>query len=123
VTRRLGILLALALAVPIVSASPTPAQAAAAVKITLSCYSNPEKTTITNNSASSITIKKVGSTYQPYSYEPITVNRSLAPGAKVTFQSGNAATRNVLTRNYIYNNNGLDGAKVVTSIGSFTKRC
>lgn len=121
--RRIALALALALAAPMLAGAPPSVGAAAAVKVTLSCYGNPEKTTIKNNSSASITVRKVGSTYQPYSYEPITVNKRLAPGAAVTYQTGHGAVRNVLTRNYIYNNNGRDGAKVVTTIGTFTKRC
>lgn len=97
--------------------------AAPAVGIRVSCYANPETTRITNNSSSSIKVKTVGSTYQPYSNEPFWVNRTLAPGTSVTYQTGYAASRNALTRRYIYNNNGLDGARVATTIGTFTKRC
>jgi hypothetical protein len=76
-----------------------------------------------NNGARSITVRKVGSTYQPYSYEPFVVTKVLGPGEAITYQTGRAASRNVLTRNYIYNDNGRDGAKVVTSVGTFTKAC
>jgi hypothetical protein len=98
--------------------------AASSVKITLHCYSNPEKTKITNVGTHSFKITKVGSTYQPYSYEPFRVSKTLAPGQSVTYQTGRAARgTNALTRNYIYNDNGKDGAKVVTSVGTFTKHC
>jgi len=101
--------------------SPT-VVAAPAVGIRVNCYSNPETTRIVNNTRSSIKIKTVGSTYQPYSYEPFWVGKTLASGASVTYQTGNAAFKNVLARTYIYNNNG-DKARVTTSVGPFTKAC
>ncbi|HVM29939.1 MAG TPA: hypothetical protein VM305_04120 [Candidatus Limnocylindrales bacterium] len=102
---------------------PNQVEAAPLVGIRLGCYSNPETTRIKNNTAKTITIYRVGSTYQPYSYEPFTVNKRLLPGTAITYQTGRAATRNVLTRNYIYNDNGRDGVRVATSIGTFTKSC
>ena len=96
----------------------------AGVAIKLSCYSNPERTTITNNTGSAITIQTVGSTYMPNVTEPFHVNRVLTPGATITYQSGTHATRHVLTQSFIYyNNDELDGTSVKTSVGTFTKRC
>jgi hypothetical protein len=102
--------------------SPT-VQAAPAIGIRVGCYANPETTRIVNNTGSSIQVRTVGSTYQPYSYEPIWVGKTLAPGKSITYQTGFAAVKNVLKRNYIYNNNGMDKARVVTSVGTFTKAC
>jgi hypothetical protein len=102
------------------------AEAASAAGITLRCYSNPEKTIIRNNTGKAFTIKTVGSTYQPYSYEPITKNKVLGAGMSITYQSGYAAisgATRTLTRNYIYNDNGRDGVRVVTSVGTFTRSC
>ena len=102
----------------------TPASAeAAGVRISLSCYSNPERTIIKNNRNKAITIYRVGSTYRPYSYEPFRVSKRVTPGKRAQFQTGRAARVNVLTRNYIYNDNGADGVKVVTSVGTFKKHC
>jgi hypothetical protein len=71
-----------------------------------------------------ITLKKVGSTYQPYAAKPFSVNRTLAPGASVTFLTGRRASGpNKLYGNYIYNDNGRDGVKVVTTVGTITKHC
>jgi hypothetical protein len=108
------------------SISPRPAEAAAKVKVSLNCTSNPEKTKVKNNTNRRIKVKKVGSIYRPYSYEPIKVNRALRPGKSITFQSGNSARgRNVLTRNHIYNNDvgKKEGARVATSVGRFNARC
>ena len=101
----------------------TAAEAASGVKIILSCYSNPERTIIKNNRRRAITVLSVGSTYRPYSYEPFSVRKVVKPGKRVQFQTGRAARVNRLTRNYIYNDNGRDGVKVVTSVGTFKKHC
>ncbi|HVD34265.1 MAG TPA: hypothetical protein VNB93_00865, partial [Rubrobacter sp.] len=73
-----------------------------------------------------ITIKAVGSIYQPFSYEPVRVERKLGAGKTVTFESGAGADRNVLTGSYIYNNDvgSKEGARVITKAGPrFTDRC
>lgn len=51
------------------------------------------------------------------------MGKTLAPGTAVTYQTGFGAVKNVLKSNYIYNNNGLDKARVVTSVGTFSKSC
>lgn len=96
-----------------------------AVSVTVSCATNPEKVTVKNNRTSSITVRTVGSIYQPYSFEPVTVTRTLAAGVSVTFQSGGAASANVLTKRYIFNNDvgSTEGARAATSAGTFEKRC
>lgn len=102
------------------------ADAAPAVKVVVSCYGNPEHTRITNNKGSAITIKTVGNIYKPYSEEPFTVNRKLGAKKSFSFQSGaKAKGANKLTRKYIYNNDVGDdeGARVKTSVGTFSDRC
>lgn len=96
---------------------------AASISIGVSCYSNPELTTIRNYSGHGITIRSVGSTYHPYSFEPFYVYKHLNAGDSITYQTGRAAYRHVLSHDYIYNNNGLDGVRVRTSIGKFTRHC
>lgn len=93
------------------------------IRISLSCYGNPEKTTIGNTSKKSFTIETVGSTYQPYSFEPFHVNHVLKPGQWISYQTGSAAHTNVLTHDYIYDNNGKDGARVATTLGTFSEHC
>jgi hypothetical protein len=102
------------------------AEAAPAVEVTLDCDSNPEKTQVKNNTNRLLTIKTVGSTYQPYPYEPFVVNRTLKPHRTITFQSGSRAKgRNELTNAYIYNNDvgSKEGARVRTSVGTFVDKC
>jgi hypothetical protein len=96
---------------------------AGSVSIGLHCYSNPELTTVHNYTGHGITVNSVGSTYHPYSFEPFYVYHYLAAGNSITYQTGRAAYRHVLTHDYIYNNNGLDGARVRTTVGTFTKHC
>ena len=102
--------------------------ARAPVTIALSCESNPETTRVVNaNPNASVVVKTVGSLYQPRSNEPFAKNRTLAASAGVTFKSGYAAVdgaSTTLTRQYIYNNDvSTEGARVVTSAGTVTRRC
>ncbi len=133
-TMALGLLLASALALALTlfapawerGVSPRPAEAATpAVKVTVSCKSAPEVTRVTNNRSKTVTIRTVGSIYRPYSYEPISVNRTLGGGRTISFESGSGANTNKLTGNYIYNNDvgSKEGAKVSTSVGGFSDRC
>ena len=107
--------------------SPDPAQARTpALTVTVACKATPETTRVKNNRNRSITIKTVGSIYQPYSYEPFRVDRRLGGGKSITFESGSGANHNKLTGSYIYNNDvgSKEGAKVVTKTGTrFDDRC
>ena len=81
--------------------SPEPAQARLpALTVTVACKATPERTHVKNNRGRAITIKKVGSIYQPRSNEPFRV--------------------------FIYNNDvgSKEGARVVTGSGAhFVDRC
>jgi hypothetical protein len=107
--------------------SPQPAQARLpALTVTVACKATPETTRVKNNRGRAITIKTVGSIYQPYSYEPFRVDRRLGGGNSVTFESGSGANHNKLTGSYIYNNDvgSKEGARVVTKTGSrFVDHC
>src|SRR4051794_24459170 len=102
------------------SAAPVSA-ASQPISIKLACYSTPETTTITNVSSKKLTVKSFGSTYQPYAGEPLHVNKVLAPGQAVTYKTGRAPGS--IYGNSIYNSNGRDGVRVVTSVGTYTKHC
>src|SRR5215204_5416628 len=83
--------------------SPQPAQARQpALTVTVACKATPEKTQVKNNRNRAITIKTIGSIYQPYSYEPFRVDFRLGAGNSVTFESGSEANNHVLTKSYIY---------------------
>lgn len=105
--------------------SVRPAEAAAAVKVTARCDGNPERVTVTNNSRQRVKVRKVGSIYRPFDFEPVAVNRTLRRGQSVTAESGPAANRNVLGKQYIFNSDvgRREGARVSTSVGRFVDRC
>ena len=107
--------------------SPQPAQARLpALTVTVACKVTPERTYIKNTRNRVMTIKTVGSIYQPYSYEPFQVNRKLGGGNSVTFESGSGANQNKLTGSFIYNNDvgSKEGARIVTGSGArFVDRC
>jgi hypothetical protein len=55
--------------------SPQPAEAARpALTVIVACQATPERTRVENNRRRAVTIKSVGSIYQPFSYEPIIAN-------------------------------------------------
>jgi hypothetical protein len=92
----------------------------------VACKATPETTRVKNNRNRAITIKKVGSIYQPRSNEPFRVDRRLGGGNSVTFESGSGANNNTLTGAFIYNNDvgSKEGARVVTGAGTrFGDRC
>jgi hypothetical protein len=107
--------------------SPRPAEAVTpALTVTVACKATPETTRVKNNRNTAKTIKTVGSIYQPRSNEPFLVNRRLGGGKSITFESGSGANQNVLTRQYIYNNDvgSKEGARVTTASGArFVDRC
>ena len=59
--------------------------------VTVACKATPERTYVKNNRGRAITIKKVGSIYRPYSYEPFRVDRKVGGGNSITFESGSGA--------------------------------
>ena len=101
------------------------AEATARVNVTARCDGNPEKVIVTNNTRHRIEVRRVTSIYQPRSNEPFRVDRTLGRGRSITFQSGPAAKRNVLTKQYIFNSDvgTREGARVATSVGRFADRC
>ena len=60
--------------------SVRPAEAAARVTVTARCDGNPERVIVANNTRRRIEVRRVGSIYRPYDFEPITVNRTLRRG-------------------------------------------
>lgn len=101
------------------------ADAASGVAVKVQCDGNPEVTRVTNNRGKSIMISSVGSVYKLRSNEPFRVDRRLAPGKTIAFETGYDANSNTLTRQYIYNSDvgGREGTRVKTSAGTFVDRC
>lgn len=95
------------------------------VSVSVNCIGNPETVRVTNGTNASITIRTIGSLYQPRNNEPFSIGASLGAGKSRTYEAGAAADSNVLTHQYIFANNvGSDeGARVVTNVGTVTKRC
>jgi hypothetical protein len=102
-----------------------PAEAAARVNVTARCDGNPEKVVVTNNTRHRIEVRRVTSIYQPRTNEPFRVDRTLRRGRSIAFESGPAADRNVLTRQYVFNSDvgSREGARVATSVGRYADRC
>jgi hypothetical protein len=85
--------------------SPRPVQAQSLdLTVTVDCESGPETTTIQNNGNTSVTIEDVGSIHEPRSDEPFSVDEPLDAGGSITFESGSGASQNVLTEQFIYDN-------------------
>ncbi len=93
------------------------------VVITVRCSANPETLKITNNRSRSITITKVGSTYQQRAGEPYRVNKGLQPGTSVTYRFGTGSGANKLTNQFIFATNSSEKAKIMTNLGTVTKSC
>lgn len=95
------------------------------VTVAVGCYGNPETVKVTNGTNASITIRSIGSLYQPRDNEPFAINASLGAGKSRTYEAGGAADSNILTRQYIFNNEvgSTEGVRVATSAGTVTKRC
>lgn len=125
IPRVLTLVVLVALSASVGASWPVHRAQAAAISIRLGCYSDPEVVSITNNRSERIFISTIGPIYQPQSNEPFAVNRRLNAGAIITFHSGPNATRNVLTRQFIFNNRvgAAEGVKVVTNVGAFIFRC
>jgi len=98
-----------------------------AVRVRLSCGGNPERTYVTNNSASPVVIHSLASQYLKSNYEPLAVARRVEPGKTVEFQTGAGARSNVLARNFIYDRDATsgytEGASLSTSAGTFGAWC
>jgi hypothetical protein len=107
--------------------SPHPVQAQSLdLTVRVDCEGEPETTTIQNDGTTSVTIETVGSIHEPRSNEPFAVDEPLDAGGSITFESGTGAAQNVLTEQFIYDNEvgSEEGAEVITSTGeSFTARC
>ncbi len=96
-----------------------------AISLSVSCYGNPERTWIKNNSTRTITLHSLGSIYNRGTKEPLSIGYRLGAGKSVTYQTGSRASVNVLTRGFIYDSyvGTSEGSQVVTSVGTFSARC
>ena len=98
--------------------------AVSGVTVSVRCASNPEVTTVTNGRSTSIAIISIGSLVQPGNGEPYRVGRMLQAGERMTFQTGSAASENVLTREFLYeDDSATEGVRVETTVGTVTRQC
>ncbi|MBX3031179.1 MAG: hypothetical protein KF809_13615 [Chloroflexi bacterium] len=112
-------------AAQLATAPPAEAASVAKITVTVKCKSNPETLTITNKRSGSITVTKVGSTYQPRSGEPYFVYKTLAPGKSITYRFGTKRGANKLTNQFIFNDtSSREKAKVwISGRGTITRKC
>ncbi len=107
--------------------TPRPVQNGPAVRVRLSCFTNPERTTVTNESDSTVTVISVTSIFDSDGDESFQVNTTLSPGESVTYESDYDADSNVLTSDYIYSDSYSlrddQGARVKTSAGTYSANC
>ncbi|HKG26470.1 MAG TPA: hypothetical protein VKB09_12540, partial [Thermomicrobiales bacterium] len=108
------------------TATKTAATTTADLKVTLSCRTDPEKITITNNGPAAIAVRSIGSTYKPTSAEPFAVSVKVSPGKSKIFRAGPNATGDfVLSKQLIFTNSVWDqeGVSIVTNVGTITRKC
>lgn len=96
------------------------------IVLSVDCFATPETTRITNNTDQPLDLSRftLTSLNDPRPNEPFTLSGTLQPGESATFTSGQGATGNVLTEQFIYDNEAPDeGAGLSTPFGLLTVRC
>ncbi|CAA9562431.1 MAG: hypothetical protein AVDCRST_MAG88-1610 [uncultured Thermomicrobiales bacterium] len=125
---RLAVLVAVVLATGAVAA-PVRAHAtiAGTSGLAIDCGANPETSTISNGTDEALDLARfaLGTLHQPRTNEPFRLSGTLAPGAGITFQSGERAAANVLTRQFIHDNDQpeREGAVLLTPFGELRVPC
>ncbi len=118
--RRITLALACVLLLTVGFVTPASAQERS-LTIAVDCDSNPERVTITNRLATTLNVVTISSINDPRSNEPFFIPNSglpfeVAVGGSVSFTSGSGASGNVLTRQFIFDNEAAnEGVRV--SIG------
>ncbi len=88
------------------------------ITISVSCTTNPEQLSITNNLRElPISIVEISSIDDPRENEPFFIGEEIGPGETITFESGDAADENVLTNQFIFDNENLENEGVIVRIG------
>jgi hypothetical protein len=113
-------------------ASTATGAATGSISLAISCFSSPERSTITNNTDQILPLGQVrlGSLYQPRAGEPYTLGNTsvLLPGQAITFQTGPNSEPGPdsprLTDAAIYSNDAAsEGARLETPYGILTVLC
>ncbi len=88
------------------------------ITISVSCTGNPEMVSITNNlDELPISIVQISSIDDPRDNEPFFIGEEIGPGETLTFESGDAADDNVLTNQFIFDDDNLENEGVIVRIG------
>ncbi len=88
------------------------------ITISVSCTTNPEQVSIANNLRElPISIVEISSIDDPRENEPFFIGEEIGPGETITFESGDAADENVLTNQFIFDNENLENEGVIVRIG------
>lgn len=88
------------------------------ITISVSCTGNPEEVTVTNNLDDlPISIVEISSIDDPRENEPFFIGEEIGPGESITFESGDAADDNVLTEQFIFDDENLENEGVIVRIG------
>lgn len=88
------------------------------ITISVSCTTDPETVSIANNLDDlPISIVEISSIDDPRENEPFFVGEEVAAGESITFESGSAADVNVLTEQFIFDDDNLENEGVVVRIG------
>ncbi len=120
--RRVTFALVCALLLSIGFLSPAPAAAQqTSLTIAVSCATDPEQVTITNNLATTLNVVQIGSLDDPGTEEVVSLPNSGLPsqvpvGQSITYTAGSDATGNVLVRENIFDDEE-DDEGVRVSIG------
>ncbi len=114
----LALLLALLLAVPAFAGGDG---GDASLTISVSCETDPETVTVTNNLGGTLNVVTIGSLDDPRSDEPFFLPDSglefeVPAGDSIMYEAGEAADENVLIDNFIFDNDAEDEG-VEVSIG------
>lgn len=100
---------------------------AGTIRLSISCATNPETTTLTNNTDT--TLNLAGFAFSTLvnprqGIEPISFSGTLAPQASATISTGSNAPAGSRTQQSIYNNEaGGEGARLATPYGNLTVLC
>lgn len=108
-----------------VSASAGYAQTGS-ITVTVDCFGTPETTRITNNTDQTLDLSRFSLTSldQPRPNEPFALSGTLRPGESAVFTTGQGATGNVLTEQFIYDNEAPnEGLRLNTPFGALTVLC
>ena len=121
------LLLALVAALGIGFYATTPAAAiTGSISLTISCFDDPEVISIFNATDEPLSLSgfTLSSIDDPQDDQDFALSGTVQPGSAIRFESGNAATGNVLTTRFIFDNqNPNEGVILTTPFGTLNVLC